>query len=956
MENYKLNFLFGKRLFIGYIKFFDNEKNFGFVVSNNYGMDSNPRFNSKTQNFYIDKFSIKETLNLSKLVIFQPALYNGKLKAVNVRQFDIRKDRNIALKYFYNQNFICFSTKETIYHRYRSNEVITHENKISILLKSGICRYEIVDELRSNYKEKGQKQLLWAINKLVYAAGGDREYHKTLISQYGNREIEHKSLSDFFNEIDNDTIIKIVSSNHCFQKFVPTEFFVNNLHLLKEEYDIPQSLVSQYMEYKLLRMIENGDIYDNYYTDREREKIIKGEAITGYIEHLLSLCPPEHKEQLSNSIRKQMEEIVDKKVESIEGYSQSEKENFLLLNALFLNEEQKAYINNLIEEDLISAEEATCNLFAKSKYIDAYSLSSFIIKQSDFYYQSSEYIQDRVLSKIEITYFASLKEVLSDLEVSTNYWPVSQHYTKLFEMICQCKLINDYFMAKSQNLFNNSYLELLRKAVYNEYCPSYILKDIQKYVPSNVYNSFLKDLSIALVNKESLSIIYYFKNSICDEYITFSLDYFLDNKSIEQICDFGSAFYTREDKGLSLIDKLFNIVLVNRNAEGDFIIDSQPEGHRSHFLGYIVNLAYRNKLDNREHYKNDISYHDRIILSMSKEYGFDLATSDDIVKEFLKDSSYKYSCPFLQRLRNVKTAIIDLIYQLSYSENVITNDIVDWLRLYHNINDRGYYSDDLKQKDENKLIDAIKHIEDVHTIDFSRFGVDTRKRIIAPSYRNLGICDDFLKFIWHCKIQSCKDGICIEVKNEHIKTINESTINYIVYLLNGVLNNDYYTSTINIDCSEWEPNNLLGYLTMNVLYNTRFLIEDSSVKEFDKLTRIDNPKLASYLSSVINMKAEDGMKAFWRVGDRGDIETTYTNVEISFDIEPEPVIIEILEDVIPDISKEDSPLRYSYHFEESEIASGYGRSYDNNNDIEYKNKKLAALTKSIFLSYLKGLF
>ena len=106
-----IRFPFGKQLFIGIIKFYSTEKEFGYIASNNLGMLHNKRFAAANQNFYIDKKSFEELPKLNKLVVFQPAFQNGKLKALNVRQYDIEKDRELALIYYNKNNFIFYTEK-----------------------------------------------------------------------------------------------------------------------------------------------------------------------------------------------------------------------------------------------------------------------------------------------------------------------------------------------------------------------------------------------------------------------------------------------------------------------------------------------------------------------------------------------------------------------------------------------------------------------------------------------------------------------------------------------------------------------------------------------------------------------------------------------------------------------------------------------------------------------------
>ena len=179
-------------------------------------------------------------------------------------------------------------------------------------------------------------------------------------------------------------------------------------------------------------------------------------------------------------------------------------------------------------------------------------------------------------------------------------------------------------------------------------------------------------------------------------------------------------------------------------------------------------------------------------------------------------------------------------------------------------------------------------------------------------------------------------------------------INYIENLLqNSFVDNG---NTYAIECSNIANRNILAFITMNVLNNTNNIKNNI---RYDNVLCFENNHditFISHLNSIINMTAKDGMDAFWRVGDRGDVETYYKDVEISFTEHPEKIIVGFLEKNIPEISQEESTTKYSYHFKESEIAKGYGRSYDYDNSINYKNELLKPIIKDMYIAYKKGLF
>ena len=88
------------KYFIGIVKFFDADKEFGFIATNSCGMNE-PSYN---QEFYVNGVSFIES-NAAKegaIVVFQVELQNkGRTRAINVRYIrNNDEDRLLGLKYY----------------------------------------------------------------------------------------------------------------------------------------------------------------------------------------------------------------------------------------------------------------------------------------------------------------------------------------------------------------------------------------------------------------------------------------------------------------------------------------------------------------------------------------------------------------------------------------------------------------------------------------------------------------------------------------------------------------------------------------------------------------------------------------------------------------------------------------------------------------------------------------
>ena len=109
-----IEYIFGEKQFIGYIKFYNSNQDFGYLSSNNYGMNTNRKFWYKYQDFYIDKHSFGDYVRFNQLVVFRPAYINNKTKAINIIQYQVDKHRDIAINTILNNNIIHFFLRSPV--------------------------------------------------------------------------------------------------------------------------------------------------------------------------------------------------------------------------------------------------------------------------------------------------------------------------------------------------------------------------------------------------------------------------------------------------------------------------------------------------------------------------------------------------------------------------------------------------------------------------------------------------------------------------------------------------------------------------------------------------------------------------------------------------------------------------------------------------------------------------
>lgn len=201
-----IHYIFDDKLFIGYVKFYNAVKGFGYIVSNNAGMSSNKIFWYKYNDFYIDSTSFDQNIRYDSLVMFRPAYVNGRLKAINVVQYDVKLYKEIAIDTILSNNNIKIKDRQRITipsgHSGISYSYAFGERNINIYKLSGIKRSEILDKCCEMYKDFGINTLLKCIDNFISACGGDKEYYSKLKYNYLNKENEYHTIRLLFSFFD----------------------------------------------------------------------------------------------------------------------------------------------------------------------------------------------------------------------------------------------------------------------------------------------------------------------------------------------------------------------------------------------------------------------------------------------------------------------------------------------------------------------------------------------------------------------------------------------------------------------------------------------------------------------------------------------------------------------------------------------------------------------------------
>lgn len=259
-------FPFGEKTFIGIIKFFDSNKGFGYVASNNFGMESNKSFSESGQEFYIDEYSILTPIFQKGIVVFRPAINNSKLRAECVRPINLETDRGLVLDYCEHNNIISFEEKVKKYsacgHGHWHFDGYSNERReFSILRLSGMHRYELLKEYSEHFTETHDfDYLLERIDKIIQTTDGEIAYNKQLQRSYIDKDKEYASWKEIISQLSEEQIFNLIKIHPSLQLFVPDELLLRRIELIDEKWGISNAVkkaLCDLEESKKLKEVEN---------------------------------------------------------------------------------------------------------------------------------------------------------------------------------------------------------------------------------------------------------------------------------------------------------------------------------------------------------------------------------------------------------------------------------------------------------------------------------------------------------------------------------------------------------------------------------------------------------------------------------------------------------------------------------------------------------------------------
>lgn len=531
---------------------------------------------------------------------------------------------------------------------------------------------------------------------------------------------------------------------------------------------------------------------------------------------------------------------------------------------------------------------------------------SFTKNISDKFFQNDSYVQEKVKEDIVETILLIIPQIMNDITLNEYHWQGHDIYKALKGIIYGNDFILKNCLEQIRMILKDYYRSLFSIHMYDSKYDENFIFDFKDIFDDDERNLIINQSADDILSKGSLRQIYNFFHMFADKNVPLTIEQLIKVKSVDDIVDCGQIFRAEKDKGLSLLGKVLAIIKNNCDSKGNFIIDSVPDGKRGYFVGqFIYNLRETEIIKD---FINQLSFHDRIVLSQSREFGFDIASKDDIKMELLNVGVDADTSNTVQRLRYCSLAIVDIIISTPcLTKNDIREKIL-WLRKYYSIEERKYSNLRERIDSERKLLAYWNNIQSTYGFDVTPYGIDVKRKQIALSYADYKKHSKFLSVIWKATI--IDDGnFVLEFTKEDFDVIGKNDVNLIERIAGGKFHGN--GKSVRIELAKNKTFNIktvLSYITVNVLNNLTIENEQGDI------AIINNQRIISYISSIIHMTAKDYMEAFWRVGDRGDIEHYYKDIVIVFEEVPNKLIKSILMDLIPNLTCHDDSKVFEYHY------------------------------------------
>ena len=920
-----------RQLFIGIVNFYDVQKEYGFILTNSFGMNKLAGLVNPTKIFFT-KGSIKEldTNNLSyEQVVFNLVVSKGKVKAINVRRYDYSKYKKLALSYciymnnIYSERRVKRMKKHYCITRY---EWVTEKETISVFSYFDVRAIDVLKELVELQKKTGDDEVKKRFDYILSNVWKNTNYF-SFISK------------------DSDNAIKQESKRllECLNPQTSAELVFNHPRLIcivndqvVQEYN---NITKRKTEIKIEDIIFNRTVLNSYYDKNDKRKLKNNTKVsTPYLLRLVALCSEEKQQGYIKKITEIMKESVISYVDNeLNKCNTGEVLNFIKYYSQFVDSSAKNRMAKIYDEKVVKD---FYIIFHPLHHISDHNLYNIYEEYNKLTEKqkilASQYYKDYYLKCASLTSITndSIDEFVNKIPVPKDSWKTDA-----------CDVIIERANERIDTLLNSKDWEHdINIGIFREGI------NVKEVLPKNRIEYYIKYSNDLLFNDCPLRLL---GNAIKLDFIdesTIDINSVLTIRNLSNIVDKGNFNINKFDYSADLI------VGKIKDYINNYGVLFRKENHNQElYLNFLKCFAERNQpklaflpsCDKLELLSRDIV----------------VPISIDEIKDELLNIGPQNCSETLFNHQHTPEAICRIIS--SYSKNICSDssmdEIKEWVKLLLLTNKQNKIDKDL-------FFNVISRIP--FNSDSFDCGVNLEKREFIPTINDFSPCYKFISSICrYIKIETFRydynsSGLKkIEFNHPHLivptSYFTEDELQILIRNLGcNIINKS--TDSVFVEASFFKINEedlVIPYLVTRVLFEhfkQEVLSEKLSFKTCFPIDTVRTREYYQMVSNVIGMHAWSGKSILYRVGDRD----SYVDVGDCFSVEfTKPIDFRIyylfkrIQSKLV-LSEEKDKISYSDIYSYGTWSTRYEYEYDNTE--EYKSKLVSPMITTLFYTYMIG--
>lgn len=916
--------------YIGIVTFYDKYKEFGFILTNSFGMQELLDSPINPSKIFFSKKSLKG-IDMSNLVfanvVFNLQINKGKVRATNICKYDESKHKQIAISYCINMNFFYkFSKVKELKRHYciTKYEWVTKKEVFSVFGSFNLQGIDILNRLlKIECDIELKKRFIYILSNV---------WNKTNFFSLVNRESDNEiklATKQIIDRLNPNLAAELISSFPLL-KAAASPYVIN----------IYNNLVSLDAQKQIEDIIENESAFNVYYDVEDKRNIRKHRIVIPYLIRVISLCPSEKQQAYICAIIKIMktsvENYVDKKLSEC---NSTEIKNFISYYSDFADEECRNKMKRIY--DISVAEEFCCKFLGERDFQFNLQYKVFAEYQKLTLEQQNKVIENYKKYYLNCANIVNLSKKNVDDFIQKIPLPIDEWKTEAYNLI-----INRAEDSIKTYLEENSRVSSIGKIGDDNSVWGVLPNDRITYYISYANDLLSQDTPLRLIdNCINAGLL---DCNVIDQSAILSV------RSLMSIIDKGTFFIKRsEELDNIIIDKIKDYISIKislfsvRNTDTDVIIDFLVK--RRFDENSLAKLSF-------------ISCADKL-----KMIPFNIkipATTDEIKLEFQKIGPYNYNEILLFHEKSAE-AICQIIY--SYVDSGLRcpmDELHQWVRLFLMTNQQNMLDSDILR---DKFFAGLSKLSDSY-YSFCQ-GVSIRSTKCIPTISDLNKCNGL---IWKlCSVISVQTYI-ETTDNEHqrkdmdcpiIRIFSSQISEEELKLVGNILG---ITEEINFnskDCiikissfTSSEKNLVLPFIITRLLFGEikkSFPLEEISFEHFFPK---ESERVRSYfqrVADVLSMYVWSGTSLIhYRVGDRDSDYIYGDTFKIEFSNSLEESIFLLLKRINSNIrlSEDGKEISYDNTFKYGSWA--LEKEYDNSEN--YKSKILPSIINTIFYAYMIG--